>query len=867
MLKRLPPLNLLHIALHCNDSTMPKSHTASTVKPTNTSTTLTKTQKSSILRSSFAPSRFQLRLFASIIQSFESQQLRIHDTSTGRLRCQHSAKPGTRITCLDWGYAKGQVSGTPRNKTKKKDDILLAYGTSSSDICLFSPTEARVLGELSGVHERGILDLKFSQVNPHEAWSIGGDGKLVQWDVQARKALRTISLPEHDIKTLAPIISASSILCASNTPYLIQFGSSSESRSKAFVAMKSQIHSLHASDSTSSILAADGDRYINLYNSSTQRLIRTLIAGSEVSNLDLDESDEDDSTSGPHQLLAVLGRSGILELFPQPFTMPQSRNGDLKSSRKNLTQKCTASVRLVDSSSRQAAIFAMSIQGPEICLASVEGGVELSFQKLRWQDEGSGELLFSGVKDVVRAKSASTLASATTNGVKDMGNPHVDESSTVVSDGMGITGSQDAAIEIASSDEEGEEAESEPEAEAEDIHRGHDSDASSDQEMEDAPAEPSSTVQAPTSEPVQPEEPTFGDLVANAQPINKTISITSAFPSQAPALMNTSGALTLPTGMSLGTVLTQSLRTNDRSLLEACLHTTDTSIIRNTITRLDSSLAGLLIGKLAERIVSRPGRYGHLQIWVQHLCVAHGAAISANPDARHKLKELYRALDARAKGLNSLLLLKGKLQMVEGQLRFRREIAAQRAEAGLGGPNTRPVTIHIEGQADNWDSDADDYDEISGSKPTKRARKALDDLVRADPSNDEDEDEDMPATLPNGVASDSDNEESSSSDSDDDDVQQRPNGMLLDEEAEEEDAESDEGVDIASDDDDDDDEDSNDAEEDDEDEEGDSETDSFINDGDISVEADDELLDDAPPATPADAEEEEQKPKVKRRRA
>lgn len=159
------------------------------------------TQKSSILKAAFTPSNFQLRLFASVIQSFESQQLRIHDTSSGRLRCQHVARPGIKITSLDWGYyGPSYREHHPSNSKKKRkrernmgEDGVLAYGTDSSEICMFSPTEAKIVGTLAGVHDRGIRDFKFVQDNYLEGWSLGGDGRLVQWDLNKGQAIRFVS--------------------------------------------------------------------------------------------------------------------------------------------------------------------------------------------------------------------------------------------------------------------------------------------------------------------------------------------------------------------------------------------------------------------------------------------------------------------------------------------------------------------------------------------------------------------------------------------------------------------------------------------------------------------------------------------------
>ena len=165
---------------------------SSTAAPAASSTGAASATKSSILKSLFAPSRYQLRLFASVIQSFESQQLRIHDTSNGRLRCQHAIKPSTTVTCLDWGQYNPSRSHSSSRKRKagNSQDVVVAYGTSDSEICMFSPAEGKLVGQLAGGHERGIRDFKFSNHQRDDAWSLGGDGNLVQWNLKTGEAVR-----------------------------------------------------------------------------------------------------------------------------------------------------------------------------------------------------------------------------------------------------------------------------------------------------------------------------------------------------------------------------------------------------------------------------------------------------------------------------------------------------------------------------------------------------------------------------------------------------------------------------------------------------------------------------------------------------
>lgn len=163
--------------------------------------------KSSILRSSFSPSHFQLSLFASVIQGLDAQHLRIHETKSGRIRCEHTINAKASITCLHWGYYGENHRDRHHQESKKKRkrsdlvngdatkdqtrNVVVALGTSDSEVHMFSPAEAKIVGSLREAHTQGIRDFKFadSGVNA-EGWSVGGDGSLVQWDLEKNKVLR-----------------------------------------------------------------------------------------------------------------------------------------------------------------------------------------------------------------------------------------------------------------------------------------------------------------------------------------------------------------------------------------------------------------------------------------------------------------------------------------------------------------------------------------------------------------------------------------------------------------------------------------------------------------------------------------------------
>lgn len=334
---------------------------------------------------------------------------------------------------------------------------------------------------------------------------------------------------------------------------------------------------------------------------------------------------------------------------------------------------------------------------------------------------------------------------------------------------------------------------------AEDIAEGME-DEQRDMDMEDADAQ----------------EPSFGDILQARHP--EPIDVHSAFPdpmAERSAMVATPSntALAAPTGTSLVTVLTQALKTNDKEMLESCFRVTDQPSIRSTAQRLQSQHVSTLIQRIAERIHRRPGRTGSLLIWVQHALIAHGGYLATQPDTMRKLKALSQVMQERAKGLQPLFHLKGKLDLLSGQLELRRSVFATSHAMNGNEEDDEDAVLYVEGQAEGWsDSDEGEDEEHVTQKmlePPIRKPKAQTATPRSDLSDGGDDDSDD--EMPNGVAHSSDEE-------DEDEDEQQGEG-LFDDEAEEtdnddeEDPDSDEEADSEPDEEDDEDEPSDDGSE------------------------------------------------------
>jgi U3 small nucleolar RNA-associated protein 5 len=293
-----------------------------------------------------------------------------------------------------------------------------------------------------------------------------------------------------------------------------------------------------------------------------------------------------------------------------------------------------------------------------------------------------------------------------TNGVSDKRTTRVDESKAVVAP----DGNSNQVIDISSAEDESSEYESEAD------------DAGKLQTNAAAGAEDVDMVDGEPEDAADQEEPSFGDMLSARHP--EPIDVQSAFPQdEQHAVVPSTGkqVLAAPTGTSLSTVLTQALRTNDKDMLETCFQMADQQSIRMTIQRLQSHLVGPLMQRLAERIHRRPGRTGHLMAWIQWSLVAHGGYLVTQPEIMGKLRALNQVLRERAQGLQPLLQLKGKLDMLGAQLELRRSTLANSARARDDEDDEAGV-LYIEGQDD--DDEGSEAELAALERPSKRSSKS-----------------------------------------------------------------------------------------------------------------------------------------------
>ena len=366
-----------------------------------------------------------------------------------------------------------------------------------------------------------------------------------------------------------------------------------------------------------------------------------------------------------------------------------------------------------------------------------------------------------------QTRSGKKLDAKLTNGVSRSGVNRVDESHALAAEESSEDEQQkdNEVIDISSGEEESSDLEEDEEeivkaagGAAEDgaLINGHAADeqaTAGDEDMDmgdDGPAD----------------ELTFGDMLQARHPA--TIDVQKSLQAEHGSLVPQDGRQLIqpPTAGSLGTVLTQALKTNDKDLLESCFAIPDVNAIRFTIQRQQSSQIAVLLQRIAERIHKRPGRAGRLMIWIQWSLVTHGGYLANQPELMKKLKALAQVTRERANGLQPLLHLKGKLDLLSAQLEARRSMHAQSRAANADDMDDEQGVLYIEGQNTAWSSDEEE-ETGDAVRKTKKRLPGLD-------NENESRDADLPNGFINGV------EDDTSADEDDE-----RHGGLIDDEAEE----------------------------------------------------------------------------------
>lgn len=630
-----------------------------TGKPVNQPATLSSNSALSFVASAFDPSG---QLFASVVPSLDLFKIQVTSEGTSGINVSLVLDKGVAVNTLAWTHLAG-AAGQSKKKRKRVEggapsieSAVVALGTNSGDILLYSPVQNTIVSKLEGGHDLPVTSIDESSEQKPSIWSCDNSGKVVEWDLANKTALRSFKAAQPDITLVKHVASIASnenktpLLLASSSIYLIDANQPANAR-KSLPAFASPATQLIASATNADFVFAysNSERNVSVISLSKEKPVALLVAQANVKKFVL---------SADESVAAIITENGTVEIFNSPLSLegvstssrrkslavasltPTSsvivtRPPPVTSSKKPLTTKQKAALRILV----EDVVFSDSF----VTLVWVEHGTVPVFEKVEWKNpDGTAK---SG--DISLVKAVKVLQGLESKNNLNKEGEDVATAKRYTEDHTAVKSGNDLS------------------------HLNDD-----DEEEASTLAERLNALEA-------------GEKTKNVKV--KDISLTKEF-----------DAMSLKTPESFTLVLAQSLKTNDHALLESLLTTHNEENIKVSVKRLESSQAVVLLERLADKIARSPGRAGQLMVWIKWTLIAHGGYLVSVPNLAKSLSSLHLTLSNKVGMLPRLLTLQGRVEMLRTQLQMRREITQQ-----MNGT----VTDEVEEDSD-IDSDVDYVEDV-----------------------------------------------------------------------------------------------------------------------------------------------------------
>ena len=675
---------------------------------------------------SFLASAFDAsgRFFASAVASLDLNKIQITPAagsqSSNALQTDYTLPNGVTVQTLIWIHASLGKSGLKKVQKKKRkrslttsgtvpdpvqssdiENALVAIGTNKGDILIFSPAQSTVLFTLSGVHAVPVISLAADSISGTQLWSCDSTGRVGEWDLTTQKSIRSFVFPESDVSLLHPVSTpnhTNGLLLASNTIYLVD-SNNPQSISKTFPSFIHPTSSLIPSSKNPDILFASShnERNVGILSYTKEKTVGLLVAQSDIKQLVVNS----DSSA-----VCVVTEDGFVEVFSEPLDLIADKSSHTPKSKSRKSQAVvslpsTATIKIFRPSTQPKNRSLVKIQNAwfqdsHLIITWAEHGSIPVFEQVKWRDDSNTAI--SGLIELT--KSVKVISgSQSQDSVDSAAAARYHEANTLFKSGSDFSKLETANQSLEQADSEDEE------------EGGTLADRLDALEVSDAKNK------------------------SSEDPVNAT-SLTSKRPMKTPE--------------SFSIILAQSLKTNDHTLLETCLSNKNEEFIQTSVKRLDSSLAVVLLERIAEKVARTPTRTASLTIWIKWVIITHGGYLVSLPNLAKSLASLHSTLANKISMLPRLLALQGRVEMLRAQMKLRREIMANGTNNGLTDNlgDESDVDSEVEYIEDaalivNGEEDFDDGEEEDDGDITMDASGFIElEAEESDNSDSEDEEED-----------------------------------------------------------------------------------------------------------------------------
>lgn len=559
---------------------------------------------------------------------------------------------------------------------------LIALCQTNGTILIYSPSGNSIVAELESPLNLEITDFHYSPIS-HTGWSADINGNIFEWDLQSYKLMQRFALSDmldgvEHVSKLSTIMYENEphLLVGTHNVYLVDvFGKAIIKSFPAHVQLIISLFPVPGNDDLF-LTAAEGDRFANIYSISKVATRAVLVAQSSVQQVSLGVHEND-------SIVVVIVENGSLEIFKDPLTfdLPSVETTSLKKKRKLLastvkSKHCDASLKF----SRPAD----EIRTPEDENLYINAVVATdSVLHVTWTENGA----------MARFDAL----------------PWLNESGFAFSGPQVITESKQT-IQTPSH-----------------AQNGHDVAAPKLYNEHHTVVTEGSAFQLDVEEDDDDEEESM------AEKLEKLGAESNKKQGGGKKKLNrhTAGTLTV--------VLSQALRNNDHGLLETVLTNRDPEVVQNTISRLSSSLAVVLLDRLSERITRQQLRFDQLNYWLKWIIIIHGGVLSSMPNMNNQLSSLHAILTKKANTLPRLLELQGRLNMLHLQNALKKEILSGTAtqndydDADTDVEYVEEIDDAVEAgivdsdDEEEEDIDMDGYDDFEESEPEEAGEKIEED--------------------------------------------------------------------------------------------------------------------------------------------
>ncbi|GFR99204.1 WD repeat-containing protein 43-like [Elysia marginata] len=256
--------------------------------------------------------------------------LRIYESATGKLKQEYSSSShlSAVTSSLSWSRPRRDGTSSPKSKRKKLNSSkpassgddglnLIALGTTSGDINLYSFSKGSLHTQLTGGHSLKVNDV-FWHISSPELFSCSEDQTVVQWDLKKGKVKHKWKCDTSSVHSVCQC-SDQHLLTASHNIKLWDLSTRTvlqvlTGHSSPVYCLKPIEFAVSNTDASYVLSAAEDDRHISVWccdGSKNRNSVATFSVPDEPVSLSLGQG----SSSSQSLLLAVITRKGALHIF------------------------------------------------------------------------------------------------------------------------------------------------------------------------------------------------------------------------------------------------------------------------------------------------------------------------------------------------------------------------------------------------------------------------------------------------------------------------------------------------------------------------------------------------------------------------